>query len=143
MNTEQNIDQIMNEIFDEETARIEIPEGLEDCLSALIDKLDEKEAKARKQRSMWLWIGSAAAAITLIFATGAFYLSKTDGHFGSNPNYAVSDIDDPEVAYRETVKALTMVSQNFNKGMDQLALAETKANEANTIINKTIKDLKK
>lgn len=66
----------------------------------------------KKKSTIWL---SIAASVTILLGVGVFsYLNmetktKTTGELGT--------YDDPEVAFRETQKALNMVSENVNVGI--------------------------
>ena len=66
----------------------------------------------KKKNTVWL---SIAASVTILLGVGVFsYLNmetktKTTGELGT--------YDDPEVAFRETQKALNMVSENVNVGI--------------------------
>ena len=67
---------------------------------------------SKKKSTIWL---SIAASVTLLLGVGVFnYLNmetnnKTTGELGT--------YDDPEVAFRETQKALNLVSENVNVGI--------------------------
>ena len=64
----------------------------------------------KKKSTIWL---SIAASVSILLGVGVFsYLNmetKTTGELGT--------YDDPEVAFRETQKALNMVSENVNVGI--------------------------
>jgi hypothetical protein len=66
----------------------------------------------KKKNTLWL---SIAASFTILLGVGVFsYLNmetknKTTGELGT--------YDDPEVAFRETQKALNLVSENVNVGI--------------------------
>lgn len=64
----------------------------------------------KKKNTIWL---SIAASVTILLGVGIFgYLNmetKTTGELGT--------YEDPEVAFRETQKALNMVSENINVGI--------------------------
>lgn len=64
----------------------------------------------KKKSTIWL---SIAASVTILLGVGVFsYINmetKTTGELGT--------YDDPEVAFRETQKALNMVSENVNVGI--------------------------
>ncbi|MDR2287063.1 MAG: sigma-70 family RNA polymerase sigma factor [Prevotellaceae bacterium] len=93
---------------------IEIPEGLESRLEALIDRLAETEKRAKRKTGIRLW--TVAAGIIVILTAGLLLIpeNKPVASFG------VRQIDDPEVAYREVKKALELMSENLNKGLNEL-----------------------
>ncbi len=97
---------------------IPVPEGLEQRLSALIDKLEATE-QARQQRrrhtrSLWS-VGLATAAI---FAAAAFLL------LAPPHSSRIHEIDDPEEARQQTERALKLLSTTFAKGVAGVEQAE-------------------
>jgi hypothetical protein len=124
-----------DKIFDE----IEVPAGLESKLESLIDRLAEKEEQSkRKGEQIRLWIVSAAASMALLISVGVLLHSKNENHSPVAAQKGNTMVD-PEMAYQEAEKALTLVSLNFNKGMDQLAIVTNEIEKSNTILNKTLK----
>ena len=119
-----------------------MPEGLEQRLEALIDDLDRREGGKAKTQAFWLRIGGIAAAVALVLVVGGLYLSWPEPTPELVAEQPTSTVEYPEEAYLETVKALTLVSANLNKGLDQLAMAETKIDRANTIVNETLKNIR-
>lgn len=102
-----------------------MPEGLESRLSRKIDEWDTRERRTlnaqRKGRILRLqWIGSIAASLLILFATG-MYLQQ--------PHHAPAPQDTcatPEEAYAQAQKALVMLSASLNKGMEKMeAVQET------------------
>ena len=73
-----------------------------------------KEIVIQNNKKSTIWM-SVAASVTILFGIGVFsYLNmdtktKATGEFGT--------FDDPEVAFRETQKALNLVSENVNVGI--------------------------
>ena len=120
-----------NDWKDEE---ILIPEGLENRLEQLIDRLAEQEKQAKRRR-LWITTFSAAASIALLLSAGVFFHTKQY----KDSQLAAQSIEHPELAYFETLKALEKVSVNFNKGMDQLAGVSEKIDKTNHILDKTLK----
>jgi len=66
---------------------------------------------SQKKSKPWL----AMAAAVCLFSVGILWI------YDAQVNSAPTDgtIDDPELAYEETKKALLLVSENLNKGMNQ------------------------
>jgi hypothetical protein len=124
-----------NELFEE----IEIPEGLEARMEALIDHLAEaeKRSKQKKTKQIWLWIGSVAAGIALLISAGVFYYSQNK--INQPPVTQSNVVTDPKIACLETQKALELVSRNFNQGLNQLAMVTNELDKSNQILNKTLK----
>ena len=121
-----------NDVFD----TIEIPADLETRLESLIDRLAEEEKlkKSKVHRLHW-WVGSVAAGVAILLSIGIFL------HFDNQKDLQARTYapEEQEVARLEAEKALVLVSLNFNKGMDQLALAMNEIEKSNNIINKTFK----
>jgi hypothetical protein len=118
--------------------KIEVPAGLESKLAALIDRLANKEEQSKKKtRYIRLWTFSAAAGIALLLSVGWFFHPNTGARLLVVDRPAAS-MEDPEKAYEEAQKALALVSMNFNKGMNQLALATSEIEKSNKILNNTL-----
>ena len=99
---------------------IETPAGLEAKLSDLIDRLAEKEKRA-KRNTLVFRIGGIAASVVILLSIGLFYNSKGTSDTLDTPVAARRIvIEDPEIAIREAEKALLQISVNFNKGIEQL-----------------------
>lgn len=69
-----------------------------------------------KKRKYVAWL-SVAASVTILFGIGTFmYMNNqqnaTPSEFGT--------YEDPEVAFRETQKALAMISENVNTGIESV-----------------------
>jgi len=133
---------------------------LETKLSELIDKLaNEETAKAQfgvisnyvvakskspdlqQSRQIWLWAGSVAASFLLLVSFGLLFHHNNDKEaFASAQHTQYKDtFDNPEEAAIEAQKALALFSANYNKGIDQLAMAVGNIEKTNEIINKTFK----
>ena len=68
-----------------------------------------------RKRNVVKWIGVAASFVVL-FGTAFFYMNS------NNSNEDLGTYDDPEVAFIETQKALEMLSENVNHGVESVAL---------------------
>ena len=111
---------------------ITIPDGLEAKLEQLIDGLAEQEMQTKRRR-LWTGVFSAAAGIALLLSIGVFFPPKQPRDL----QLTAQNIENPELAYVETLKALEKVSANFNKGTDQLAFVSGKIEKTNNILDKT------
>ena len=118
-----------NDWKDEEIA---IPDGLEAKLEQLIDGLAEQEMQTKRRR-LWTGVFSAAAGIALLLSLSVFFYTQQPRDL----QLTAQNIENPELAYVETLKALEKVSSNFNKGMDQLAFVSEKIEKTNNILDKT------
>ena len=111
---------------------ITVPDGLETKLEQLIDNLAEQEMQTKRRR-LWVSIFSVAASIALLLSVSMFFHTQQPNH----SQLTAQNIENPELAYLETLKALGKVSVNFNKGMNQLAFVSTEIEKTNYILNKT------
>jgi len=121
---------------------IDVPTGLESKLETLINRLDKEEKQSkRKARQIRLWVGSVAASIVVLISVGLYiYSSDKTKMFNASQTATITD---PEVAYREAEKALILVSENFNKGLSQLAMVSDQMEKTNKTLDKTFKTLKR
>ena len=121
---------------------IDVPTGLESKLETLINRLDKEEKQSkRKARQIRLWVGSVAASIVVLISVGLYiYSSDKTKMFNASQTATITD---PEVAYREAEKALILVSENFNKGLSQLAMVSDQIEKTNKTLDKTFKTLKR
>ena len=97
----------------------EVPQGLEEKLSNLIDEWDTHEKLAQKvnkpRRVIRLkWITSIAASRRILFSVGMYVC---DSQIASTPEDPCAT---PEEAYVQAQKALLMLSASLNKGMEEV-----------------------
>lgn len=82
------------------------------CFSEAKNEELTKEIVVQSKKRSTIWL-SIAASITILLGVGVFsYLNMETKEKGELGTY-----DDPEVAFRETQKALKMVSENVNVGI--------------------------
>ena len=74
------------------------------------------------------WIYAVAAVFGLI--TASWFLFRPSSDTTSTTAY-VNEIEDPEEAYRVTMKALAMVSGKLNKGTESISIGMVNVNKAN------------
>ncbi|HEX9980669.1 MAG TPA: hypothetical protein VGB50_08920 [Flavobacterium sp.] len=67
--------------------------------------------QSNKRNVAWL---SVAASVVVMFGIGTF------AYFHNHQQQDLGTYDDPEVALRETQKALSLLSGNVNKGMESV-----------------------
>ncbi len=75
----------------------------------------------RKKRKQMTWI-SLTASVVVVLGIG-FYIFTTNTMATQSQN--LGTFDDPEVAFKETQKALAMLSSHVNKGIDTFQYIET------------------
>lgn len=106
-----------------ERQEIQIPEGMEQRLSALVDRLEAEEQEARMHRhnrrtlsnaSRW----AAGLAVAAVAAGLAFIVlaPRGGGH--------VIEVNDPEEARIQTERALNLLATTLNKGVKGMEKAE-------------------
>jgi hypothetical protein len=120
----------------------ETPAGLESRLEALIDSLAETERRTKRARKARLWTVTIAACVVAVISAGLLLIPEkkpdTSSVLASSPR-GFRQIDDPETAYREVKKALELMSENLNRGLDELDFVVTSELEkSNEIISKTL-----
>lgn len=69
-----------------------------------------------KKRKNVFWLSMAAAAVVFLGA-GLFTFSN----YNQSKTQDLGTIEDPEVAFRETQKALNMISEHVNKGIGSMS----------------------
>lgn len=126
---------------------IDVPPALEPKLENLIDELASKEEKnagikpVAKRKHLLRWVGSAAACIALLISVTFYFNNKPDaGQPPATPEQQtagnLSEAD--KKALKEAEDALILLSSNFNKGVDQLAIVSSSLDKSNEILNKTL-----
>jgi hypothetical protein len=124
-----------DDLFD----KIEIPVDLESRLEALIDDLADKEKQTRrKARQQGLWAMGIAASITLFISVVLFFSSDKE-NFLPLTAQITPPAEDPELACLEAQKALILVSANFNKGLNQLEIANNEIEKSNKKLNEVLR----
>ncbi len=94
----------------------DVPDGLEERLSRCIDEWETRERRTltvqKHHRLRRLqWIGSIAASVLILFSVGLFL---------DRPSTPKDTCTTPEEAYIHAQRALTLLSTNLNRGMDEL-----------------------
>ena len=130
---EQEIDQLIKQALQ---AEAELPKGLQERLEKQIDSLTEAErphirlAPARSFR--WIVSGIAAAFIGTLFWIQIAQKAA--------PPTPADTFSDPKEAALVAEKALVMLSQNLNKGLEQAQASTEEMRQINQIINKHLKE---
>ena len=68
-----------------------------------------------KKRKSVVWL-SVAASVAVLLGVGLF----TFNHYNQPISEDLGTYDDPEVAFRETQKALDLISKSVNKGIESM-----------------------
>jgi len=86
--------------------------------------------QTKKQKVMWL---SIAASIVVLFGMVTFFMINTDEAVTQNE---LGSYDSPEQAFRETQKALALLSSNVNIGIESVSYMQEYDNSKKLIFNK-------
>lgn len=113
------------------------PDNLENKLNNLIDNLDKqtniKPLKTKKLSINWKWVTGVAASIVIFVSAGLFFQKS----FDKKTHFVVQDTyTDPKEAYIETQKAMLLVSNRLNKGLQQVGTVQNNVDKVNKIMNK-------
>ncbi|MDL2322368.1 hypothetical protein LJC52_00080 [Bacteroidales bacterium OttesenSCG-928-A17] len=132
---QEDIDHLIRDFYEEDSSRINVPQGLEKRLELFIDELEVKE-NSNRIRKIRLIIGSVAASLLIIFS--GIYLFRYESQKQDILSLQAT-VEDPYEAYYETQKALNFLSINFNKGLEGLNVVETEVEKTNKIVSKIFK----
>lgn len=90
-------------------------------------QFDQKlQVKSRKQN--WFWLSVAASFVVLMGIVVVGY-----NHYNTVEEPNLGTYDDPEVAFKETQKALFQLSTNLNKGFESMQYIKEYENSKNLI----------
>lgn len=84
-----------------------------------------------KKRKSVVWL-SVAASVAVLLGVGLF----TFNHYNQPKSNDYGTYDDPEVAFRETQKALAMISEHVNKGIGSIGYLSEYEQSKNRIFKK-------
>ena len=116
----------------------EVPAGLEDKLSRMIDGKAEEEQRffrRNKARRNWRWIGGIAATVLLLVGMG---YGITNVGEKMRPPTSRDTFSNPEDAYKVLQATLLEVSVNLNKGIEQIEETQQDVTKVNREIMKEI-----
>jgi len=89
----------------------------------------DQEILLKSRNRNWLWLSVMAAVVVLlgvgVFGYFNFYDPSQDENLGT--------YDDPEVAFKQTQKALSRLSTNLNTGIESMHYIEEYENSKNLI----------
>lgn len=131
---DKKIDELINKALQEEQA---LPEGLSRRLEQQIDawaSAEEKKTRSWTRRRSLYWLSGVVAAILLCIA---FFQYDVSSHTPDRPRDTYTN---PEEAAVAAEKALLLLSQNLNKGINQVNDAEQEIDKVNNILNKHLND---
>lgn len=123
---------------------IDVPPTLEVKLENLIDGLANEQKKIEtkpKSRKLVIWIGSVAASVAILLSVGLYF--KENQHETVILVQKENQIKDnkvttsEEASIEEAQKALVLLAQNFNKGVNQINRVSENIEKTNKILDKT------
>lgn len=120
---------LMQALFQKDT--IQVPADLESKINASLDTLIAKE-KQQVTFSFKKWTWMAAAAVLFLIVSLPFYLTHTTEQIAQPTQLSQADREKIEEAQR----ALLLLSKNYNKGLQQLALSQEVLTESRQVLNK-------
>ena len=115
-----------------------VPAGLEDKLSRMIDEKAEEEQRffhRNKAKRNWRWIGGIAATILVLVGVGYGITNMEEDMRPPTPQDTFSD---PEAAYKALQATLIEVSANLNKGIEQIEETRIDVTKVNQEVRKEI-----
>ena len=124
--------------FRQEADMENVPEGLVDKLSRMIDRKADEEQQffhRNKTKRNWYWIGGIAATLLLLIGIGYGTVYKKD-MCQPTPQDTFSN---PEDAYKALQATLIEVSTNLNKGIEQVEATRMDVTKVNQEIKNEIK----
>ena len=83
--------------------------------------------KSKKRNLAWL---SIAASVVVLLGIGTYSYFN---FYNLNQNQDLGTYDDPEIAFRETQKALSMLSTHLNTGIESMQYVQEYENSKNLI----------
>lgn len=128
--SEQEIDEIIDRALRDEAR---LPGGLGERIASHIDELAAADCKVASARRKW-WHGRFAMAASLLLAV-AMGLGLYFSYGGNEPK---DTFDDPVEAELAAGRALALVSQNLNKGFDEMRQAGQEITKVNEVLNKRL-----
>ena len=117
---------------------VEVPAGLGDKLSRLIDEKADEEQRffsPNKSKRNWRWIGGIAATVLLLIGIGYGVDRLGNDVCPPTPQDTFSD---PEEAYRVLQATLLEVSTNLNQGIAQIKETQVDMKKVNQEVKKEI-----
>ena len=89
----------------------------------------DQEIQLKSKNRNWLWL-SVAATVVVLLGIGAFGYFN---YYNADQDQNLGTYDDPEVAFRETQKALSRLSTNLNTGFESMQYIKEYENSKNLI----------
>lgn len=130
---DQQIDELIRQALKNQS---QVPVHLEERLERHIDRLAADEKKSvriptyRNRIRRWC----VAASILLVLGVG------TTAYFSASDSRPKDTFDNPEEAVKAAEQALTLLSQNLNKGFGEMNQAQQEMEKIHAVVTKHIND---
>lgn len=115
-----------------------VPLQLDSNLNKLIESLDEKNRKARKEKTPFWYIAGIAASVIVLLSVSLYLFNVRN----DNNSIDISRVHQPatqEEAMQQTSKALLLLSEKLNKADSQLEMMDGKIEKVKKDFNDNIK----
>ena len=126
-------------LYQTEDRDVEVPVGLGDKLSLLIDKKTEEEQRffrPNRAKRNWRWVGSIAATVLLLIGIG-YGVDKLGDDVC--PPTTQDTFSDPEEAYHVLQAALLEISTNLNCGLNEVKATQSDMRKIHQEVRNEIK----
>ena len=102
-----------------------VAEGVEHRMSRMIDQWNRVESTSRRRSRNYAmkWLAGVAASMLLLI--GVSYYVGTSQQQARTAALPQDTYNDPRMAYKETEKALQTLSENLNKGIQEMEKIKT------------------
>lgn len=124
---------IFNSIFETDTNEIKVPDTLEQKINDTILDLESKN-KVIQIKTKPAILLPIAAAVTLLFGFGLYSLNKK-----TEKAPTLSQVEKNDLLKAQ--QALILLSEQYNKGLNELAQTQEKLSESSETLNKSIKTI--
>lgn len=114
----------------------EVPQQLEQKMSAFIDSLEKSSSVNKKTypiRKLWYSIASIAAVALLVIGLGIWNSSPKK----TNKQLLADTFQTPDEAQEATIEALQLFAHHFSKGIEPLKKAEQQIEETQKIVQRS------
>ncbi|MDG2434004.1 hypothetical protein, partial [Flavobacterium sp.] len=91
-----------------------------------------KIVQTKKRKTNWILI---AASVAVILGIGSYTLMQYNNNYITNNQSELGTYNDPEVALKETQKALALLSTHVNTGVEGMQYIQEFENTKNKIFN--------
>lgn len=115
---------------------VDVPTESSKKIESLIDSFKNEDSSDKKVKKLHIgyWAIGVAASVAIIFGVSQFQKSQQ-----AEAALFTDTYKNPDDAYRATMNALQLFSDNFSKGTESVEKANAQLEKAQQIINKSTK----